>query len=377
MNMAKREAIKKKPIAIATRKSGTTEKSFQASSRAVLNNTECAKLYGVNYLDPKLLVTEKGLMTNLELCEPMATSIKRMASYRFNLIRVPFYWEAFDLNSTAVLDELEAIMMAATNISDINVKIIIDFHHYGVSSYIYDDVWHGGIPSSWLSAYTRGGDKASEDLFWRNFWTNSITKNGKPIWKAIAEDVFQPIYNRCDKRYTSGKISTVLYGYELINEPRVYTSTHYSNLGRYHSYVTDKLRSFGTKKKILFNRAYLDTDPGITDMTNSPKIAPTNRTGTVFAPHRYSAVYTDIFAKYITLANNWGNLPIIMGEWANASKTDKNNYMLELKNNNIGWTYWAWQPQQSTLDSQELLDTGNNPTTHLNELSSLLNTHYP
>jgi hypothetical protein len=59
MNMAKREAIKKKPIAIATRKSGTTEKSFQASSRAVLNNTECAKLYGVNYLDPNYWLQRK------------------------------------------------------------------------------------------------------------------------------------------------------------------------------------------------------------------------------------------------------------------------------------------------------------------------------
>ena len=99
---------------------------------------------------------------------------------------------------------------------------------------------------------------------------------------------------------------------------------------------------------LTVGRAYLVWDSSYIDRNYYSKIAPSNTAKTVFAPHRYSQYYPGIFENYQKLATLWGEIPVIIGEWAEGSQDTTNDYVKELKTQlasgqHIGIGFYAWK----------------------------------
>jgi hypothetical protein len=315
--------------------SGTCQADGTCISTLNLNQL-VPTLTGVNYGPKYLGGTEYGC-SNPPCYTPSSTNkppvnlvFNNISSYGFNFVRVNFNWEAYYLNPTAFLNEIEDTAKAAQSAG---IYIIFDFMHYGTSSYFYGDAFHIGFPSYLLTAYSK--DATGEESFWKDFYNNTITYNGQKIWDLQAE-MFHQIINRADK------YSSVL-GYELLNEPPIYDNSQYQKLGNFHTYLAQKIRSFGSNKAIVFDRAYPSGNSAYIDMNYYPLIAPTGVNDIIFAPHRYSTWYKGMFNSYKNLATNyWGGIPVIVGEWSEPDEGNMTAYVSELKNTSFGWTYYSW-----------------------------------
>jgi aryl-phospho-beta-D-glucosidase BglC (GH1 family) len=99
-----------------------------------------------------------------------------------------------------------------------------------------------------MGEYVKNGGATAEQAFWSDYYNNSITINGIKSWQSQAE-MFRSIINRVDK-YNS------VLGYEIANEPPIYDNSQYEKLGAAHSFIADKIRSYGSGKFIIFDRAY-------------------------------------------------------------------------------------------------------------------------
>jgi hypothetical protein len=306
-----------------------------------------SQLVGVNYMNRILLQTEAGPKPHLLDAPPSNVSLTQIHDHGFNLVRVPFYWEAYNIDREGTLAEMDSI---ASTAQQVGIYVVFDFHQYHTSSYFYDSPWKDGFPSLVVNKYS------SEEEFWNAFYNNTVNVDGISAWQLSA-DVLKAVAGRVDKH------SSVL-GYEILNEPPLYDNSQYEKLGNYHTFIVEQLRSYGTSKYILFDRAYPQWNTAYVDMTYYHKIAPSNTEKTIFAPHRYSVFYSVMFDKYRQLAHDWGDLPVILGEWALSNQGDINNLVMELKRVEFGWTYWAWQPGKST-DYQCLLDYDFQPSVYL------------
>ncbi len=342
--------------------------NIDKNARALMNTASCSslpvnQLNGVNYVDPTLYRTQVGLQSNLLGAPPPGLSLAQINQYGFNLVRVPFYWEAYNLNPGAVLTEMESI---ASTAKLLNMCIVLDFNQYGTSSYFYNSKWDGGFPWFMLGKYPFNGGSSAEQLFWTDFYNNTITVSGVTAWDLQA-NLFHDIINRVDS-YNS------VIGYEILNEPPIYDNSQYQKLGNYHTFIAQKMREYGTSKFILFDRAYPVWNTAYVDWNYYPKIAPTGVDKIIFAPHRYSVVYNDIFGNYQKLASMWGGIPVILGEWAEGTQSDTTNFVAELKRVGFGWTYYGWTPGN---DMKHLVNTSFQPTIYLAYLSTARQIYYP
>ena len=331
-------------------------------THALPNRTFVSELAGVNYSNPVLSRTEAG--TVQRNAPSVDESLSHIRQYDFNLVRVPFYWEAFDIDAKAVLAEMELI---ASRAQQLEIYVIFDFHQYGTSSYFYNNPYYGGFPWSALQEYTFDGGPRAEKKFWNDFYNNDITVDGISLWELQAR-VFNKIIKRVDN-YKS------VLGYELLNEPPIYDNSQYEKLGSYHTFMAQKIRSYGSEKFILFNRAYPAWDSSLVDWRYYEKIAPKGVENVIFAPHRYSKLYDGIFLNYQKLSKVWGGVPVILGEWAQGSQEDTTRFVAELKKYGFGWTYWSWKPG-SSHDPQRLINSNYEPTVYLSYLSNAYNQFY-
>jgi aryl-phospho-beta-D-glucosidase BglC (GH1 family) len=329
------------------------------------------ELQGVNYYDPILLKTELGLPQYLEDSVnswPSAkVSLTQMHDHGFKLVRVPFFWEAYLNDKEGVLAEMQAIASAADRV---DLHVFFDSHQYKTSSYFYGNPSAGGFPSILMSQYVKNGGASAEKAFWSDYYRNSITVKGIKSWQLQAE-MFRSIIHRVDK-YNS------VLGYEILNEPPIYDNSQYKKLGAMHSFIANKIRSYGSDKFIIFDRAYPVWDSSYIDWNYYSKIAPSNKAKTIFAPHRYSQYYPGIFENYQKLSTLWGDIPVVIGEWAEGSQDAMNDYVKELKKVGFGSTYWSWIPcPKNQPDPQCLLKYNHTPNQYLQYLTKAVNKYYP
>jgi len=338
-------------------------------------NVDISKLRGVNYDDLILSKTELGSrlsqMQGVDLSKwpSVQVSLKQMHDHGFNLVRVPFSWEGYNRDPQGVLNEMDAIASAADSLG---MYVFFDHHQFGASTYFYGSPFYPGFPSYLLSKYTKNGGATAEKAFWTDYYNNAITFNGKSMWQLQAE-VWQPIIAKVDKHPS-------VLGYEILNEPPIYDNTQYAKLGAMHTFIADKIRSYGASKYIIFDRAYPKSDSASVDWNYYPKIAPANTAHTIFGPHRYSQYYSGIFGNYQKLATQWGGIPVIVGEYAQTSQDAMNAYMAELKKVGFGSTYWEWSPRPSNYsdpNGQCLINYDYTPTKYLGYLTNAVKTYYP
>src|SRR4029453_2858859 len=116
-------------------------------------------------------------------------SLRMISGAGLNHVRFVFYWEAYERDPKAFINEIKSIAKAGDKYG---IKIIYDNHQWHTSSWLEER--GTGFPWSLFqdSKYPRGGggnthDKAAQ-VFWKDWWTRSIKdKQGKEGWTLMSE----------------------------------------------------------------------------------------------------------------------------------------------------------------------------------------------
>ena len=96
-------------------------------------------------------------------------------------------------------------------------------------------------------------------------------------------------------------------------------------------------------------------------------IAPIGVSKIIFAPHVYSVLSTGSDAawqmqRWQDNAVEWGNVPIIVGEWAVNSEQDMETNISAYISANQGACYWAYAPYKLNKINQQLIGINGEPT---------------
>jgi hypothetical protein len=334
------------------------------------NQKEFEKIIGVNM---------KGMFTSLNYERfPSITiptdyydqSFKLIKNIGMNHIRYVLYWEAYENNPSLFLQELEDV----ANIADKwGLKIIYDNHQYHTSSWL-DEKRGTGFPSflfdKSLYPITSGITTSSNstELWWTNWWNrNIIDQNNKIDGWNLQANFLKTIVKLLDN-YNS------TYGYEILNEPQIFSQDQWSKIGKYYKYMTNELRKQTNKTIVLDMTIPIKfQDPAINlTSENMAKIIPQD-SNSIFKISLYGIPkdnnYQEKKLELLLNVSKIAKIPIYVGEWnhvdrekkatianntiddtskINASKSDLSQEESDFfvnKFNSLkvyGWAFWNW-----------------------------------
>ena len=334
------------------------------------NQKEFEKIIGVNM---------KGMYTSLNYERfPSITiptdyydqSFKLIKNIGMNHIRYVLYWEAYENNPSLFLQELENV----ANIADKwGLKIIYDNHQYHTSSW-FDEKRGTGFPSFLFdkslypinSGITTSNN--STELWWTNWWNrNIIDQNNKIDGWNLQANFLKTIVKLLDN-YNS------TYGYEILNEPQIFSQDQWSKIGKYYKYMTNELRKQTNKTIVLDMTIPIKfQDPAINlTSENMAKMIPQD-SNSIFKISLYGIPndnnYQEKKLELLLNVSKIAKIPIYVGEWnhvdrekkatisnnttddtskINASKSDLSQEESDFfvnKFNSLkvyGWAFWNW-----------------------------------
>jgi hypothetical protein len=327
-------------------------------------------------------------------------SFKLIKDAGLNQARFLFYWEAYEKNPQAFMNELEQV----ANLGDkYGIKIIYDNHQWHTSSWL--EKRGTGFPISLFENNSQkypmnSGGKEGQPvakLWWSDFWNGSVKDGqGNDAWTSLA-DFWKKVITKVD-----GHPST--FGYEILSEPHVESSDQWGKIGNFNSFITDEIRSISNKTVIYSMNVPVDVK-GPIQLTpeNLAKMAPTNKENVMFKisvygiPDRdqYQKQRFDLFKKTSELTGD----PLYIGEWNNVVRTQVNGVfqldpaksgldqqttdaMLQaFKNENItASAYWKWDYQDADTPSFNLILLQNGtitPTPYYTYLKNSVAKVYP
>ncbi len=327
-------------------------------------------------------------------------SFKLIKDAGLNHVRFLLYWEAYEKNPQAFMNELEQV----ANLADkYGIKVIYDNHQWHTSSWL--EKRGTGFPASLFENNSQkypkdSGGKEGQPvakLWWSDFWDGSIKDaQGKDAWTSLA-DYWKKVVTKLD-----GHPST--FGYEILSEPHVESSDQWEKIGNFNSFVTDELRSL-TNKTIIYSMNVPVDVKGPIQLTpeNLAKMAPTNKENVMFKisvygiPDRdqYQKQRFDMFLKASELTGD----PLYVGEWNNVVRTQVNGVfqldpaksglnqattdaMLQaFKDNNItASAFWKWDYHDADTPSFNLILNQNGtimPTEYYTYLKNSVAKVYP
>jgi hypothetical protein len=294
-----------------------------------------SQLRGVAFMDPVLTRNENGGSFSAP-ADYVPESMQRLKSYGFNLIRVPYYWESYVFNPTQFLNELDLVAKTA---QANNICVIFDNHHWFTSSHWKTDIGKSGkaigFPSFVVKSFpSKATYYDTAGPFWNALLSNSLTINGKKIWD-VQWDFMSKVINKVDG-YSS------VAGYEILNEPHLWSKAQYAKLGDYNTYLAKKIRSI-SDKKIVFDRE--TTKEFVRDPTQEYKIVPRGVNKLVYGPHLYSVPTGGGGLKQVQNIAAWSKawgVEIMIGEFSAHSQADMTGFLKVWEQHGFGWTYWKW-----------------------------------
>ena len=334
------------------------------------NQKEFEKIIGVNM---------KGMFTSLNYERfPSITiptdyydqSFKLIKNIGMNHIRYVLYWEAYENNPSLFLQELEDV----ANIADKwGLKIIYDNHQYHTSSWL-DEKRGTGFPSFLFDKSLYPIDSGitmssnSTELWWTNWWDrNIIDQNNKIDGWNLQANFLKTIVKLLDN-YNS------TYGYEILNEPQIFSQDQWSKIGKYYKYMTNELRKQTNKTIVLDMTIPIKfQDPAINlTSENMAKMIPQD-SNSIFKISLYGIPkdnnYQEKKLELLLNVSKIAKIPIYVGEWnhvdrekkstisnnttddtskINASKSDLSQEESDFfvnKFNSLkvyGWAFWNW-----------------------------------
>lgn len=326
------------------------------------------ELRGVVFMDSVLSNREKG-GTFLAPNNYVEESMRHISMRGMNLVRVPFYWEAYVNNSAAFVEELKVVARSA---AENDICVIFDNHHWYTSSHwgigTIGDASGRGFPSFVVRDFpvlaSESTYQSTAAPFWAAFLRNEIIIDGKSVWDLQME-FLAVVISEVDQ------FDNVV-GYEILNEPHLFDASQYEDLGNYHTYIAREIREL-TDKRIFFNR---EVTVGFQRLPALEyKIVPQYVSGVVYAPHIYSELNGESraeeqLAKFKEWSEDWG-VQVLIGEWSASSQDETDMYVNAFKENEFGWTYYSWTPIQSRGKGVSLYDAELAPSTEgLKQLSA-------
>jgi arabinogalactan endo-1,4-beta-galactosidase len=343
------------------------------------NQTDCSdlpmsELRGVVFVDNVLSIRERG-GTFHPPSDYVSESMRHIKMHNMNLVRVPVYWESYYNNSAAFMNQLEVVAQAA---QENNICVIFDNHHWYTTSHWnikkLGEAEGRGFPALVMKdfAVVQSADsyQSTAAPFWSAFLKNEISVGGETIWD-VQLDFLKVIINKVDK-YDN------VIGYEILNEPHLFDSSQYDDLGAYHTYMAKGMREV-TDKKIIFDR---ETTRGFQRIPALEyKIVPQNVSGLVYTPHLYTTPFSGTqaenqIANFKKWSDEWG-VEVLVGEWSASTQEETDAYLRAFKQNGFGWTYYSWRPIESRGLGVSLYDTTWTPSTDgLRQLASSIEKVY-
>jgi hypothetical protein len=263
-----------------------------------------------------------------------------------NHVRYTLYWEAYVVNPTAFMNELQMVANAADKYG---INVIYDNHQFHTSSYLNPQRGNG-FPASLFQGdpkfvYGAGGSPKYEaaSLWWTDWWDRKIKDvNGADGW-VLLYDFLHKIINTLDSHPST-------LGYEILSEPQVHSSDQWEKIGVFNTLMVNELRKM-TDKTLVYSMNIpvdLKSEIGI-NPTNLAQMAPANKTNVVFKislyglpePDTYQGDRLAIFLRTSEIAQ----IPLYIGEW--------NNVLREASINEEGQRVFNINPAESDISQDE------------------------
>ena len=354
----------------------STFSTMRTSSQASLSstaNTAFANLsnqnhHGNGYVVPSRGVNVFGYYTTMpelrnypQIIIPDAyyeKSFKVISQAGMNTIRYLFTWESYERNPSLFIKELIEVAEAADKWG---IKVIYANDQHYISSWL-DQKSGYGFPSSLFKNNTGnfplGGGGASDSPIARKWWTDWYNRSITTIhsnritdgWTLQAE-----FLNKVVKTLDHYK-STL--GYEILNEPIIYSTDQWEKLGSYNTFIASAVRKL-TNKIIVFDRQLPSGVGGPIDATphNMIKMSPRNITNLVFKTTLYGLPThcSSAEGRLNTAARTAQvlGIPLWIGEFnvgistdlpvADINQTGVNLFIEKFKElKTWGWSFWLW-----------------------------------
>lgn len=273
-------------------------------------------------------------------------SFRILSQAGMNHVRYTLYWEAYVVNPTSFISELQTVANAADKYG---INVIYDNHQFHTSSYLNPERGNG-FPSSLLESnpkfsYGAGGSPKYQTakLWWTDWWNRSIRDvNGTDGWVLLL-GFLQKIVNAVDSHPST-------LGYEILSEPQVHSSDQWQKIGTFNSFMVDELRKI-TQKTLAYSMNIpvdLKSPIGV-NPTNLAEMAPANKTNVVFKislyglpePNTYQGDRLAIFLQTSEITK----VPLYIGEW--------NNVLREATINEEGERVFSINPEKSDISQEE------------------------
>ena len=323
-------------------------------------------------------------------------SLKEISEAGLDHARFLFYWEAYERDPEAFMDEIKSVAEAADKYG---VKIIYDNHQWHTSSWLEDR--GTGFPWSLFEGeYSRGGGGNTENNaaqeFWADWWDRSVKgDDGKDGWTLMAE-FLKEIASTVDNH-------TSTLGYEILSEPHVDNIDQWSKIGKFNSFMTTELRKTTDKTVVYSMNVPVDLNGPIkVSPENLAKMAPSDKKNVVFKISVYGVPDRDDYQKerfeMFLETRDLTGVPLYIGEWNNVVRTRDgsvfkiNPGLSDLTQSNAGeilgafkeagmWgtAFWKWDFRDADTESFNLLSDGNgqiNPTKYFDILEDTVESVY-
>lgn len=306
---------------------------------------------------PYIGVNLRGVHTAASETKSNASAISLPANYYedsfrilseagMNHVRYTLYWEAYVVNPTLFINELQTV---ANTADKYGLKVIYDNHQFHTSSYLNPQRGNG-FPWALLEGdpkfpYGAGGSPKYQaaSLWWTDWWNRSIRDvNGTDGWLLLL-GFLQRVVNAVDSHPST-------LGYEVLSEPQVHSPDQWEKIGTFNSFMVNELRKI-TQKTIAYSMNIpvdLKSPIGV-NPTNLAEMAPANKTNVVFKislyglpePDSYQGDRLAIFLRTSEITQ----VPLYIGEW--------NNVLREATINEEGQRVFSINPEQSDISQEE------------------------
>jgi len=280
---------------------------------------------------------------------------------RWNVIRLPYYWEAMFDNEENFFEEYELILQAC---KDNGIMCVPEFHHFYATS-----AWGpkgGGFPKEIVDQYHPAtplnyGADPEVKWFWNDLYLNDI--RGVPnIWMQVSDVIEQVIH-------ASRSFRSVIYAFEIFNEPHLWKDEQYELLGLMQTAIAKELRKI-TWKPIMFARETThggyQRRPGL-EYQILPRVC-----RTIYDPHLYHAERIDeqvnrwkaVLAQWRVTNRKVG---IFVGEFADQETpghpTKANTELFVKRWHDEAWDAAYWAYNLVSPDPEQVLATPDNVLT--------------
>jgi len=259
-------------------------------------------------------------------------------------VRFRFYWESYERDPIAFLEELEVV---ASTADKYGINVIYDNHQFRTSSWL--SVGQGtGFPTYLFNdplLYQQGSGGAvkysAAETWWTKWWDRSVkSTNGTDGWTLQAE-FLKKVVATVDKHRST-------LGYEILSEPQIHTKDQWTKIGAFNSFITDELRKITNKTLIYSVNLPLDMkDATQLDALNIGKMAPLHKKNVVFKMNMYGSPSTGYHNEKLKLylnASRIAGVPLYVGEW---------NYVKRIPTLNEGKKIWRVDMNKSDISQSE------------------------